>query len=243
MLKKIFHRSTPKKRAEVTVDMHSHIIHKLDDGVKSLEESIDIVKTLVSLGYKKIITTPHIREYVYENSSNEILSRVEVLQEAIKSENIDVTLEVAAEYYLDQELFRRVQAKDILTIDDNYLLFETSLLSPPINLYEAIYEMKLQGYQPILAHPERYRYITKPKEIFTKLKEEGVLFQLDINSLGGHYGREAKKHAKLLVKWKMIDFLGSDLHSLKQASFLSSIISSNYYQKILQTNPIKNNLL
>ena len=243
MIRRVLAYLIPQKKTHIRVDMHSHIIPNFDDGSKSLEESLAIIQTLISLGYEKIITTPHVRKHIYEFNSSEILEVLESLKKALEHENIDIELEVAAEYYLDEGLLKKVSENDILTIGGKYLLFETSLFASPLYLLEAIYEMKLQGYIPILAHPERYHYIKNHKKTFSELKEEGVLFQLDINSLGGYYGKRSKKIAHLLAKWRMIDFVGSDLHNSKQASYLSTIIASNYYQKILQTNPIKNNLL
>ena len=244
MIMDFFRKTELKKVSTLNTDIHSHLIPAIDDGSKSIDESLAILNSMSRLGYKKIITTPHIIVDRYPNSTERVLRGLERLREAIDADNLDIELEVGAEYYMDEEFSRRLDIDDILTIgDEKYLLFEASYNLKPIVFEEIIYKMQVKGYRPILAHPERYRYISNPKDDFLKLKELGLLLQLDINSLGGHYGKSAKNHAKILIKLGIVDFLGSDVHNIKQVSFLEKIFGTKEYQDIFKSNNILNDTL
>jgi len=221
-------------------DLHSHLIPGIDDGSQSIEDTLEILHMMSNLGYKKIITTPHIMADTYRNSTKCILDGLATLREAIFYANIDIKIDVAAEYYLDELFLERLNNGDILTLGGGYLLFETSYISKPINFEEIIFKMTMKGYKPLLAHPERYRYISHPKKIYSRMKELNIYFQLDINSLGGYYGKDALRLAKLLSRWGMIDFLGSDIHYKKQVLYLESVFKSREYQNIWINNNIKN---
>jgi tyrosine-protein phosphatase YwqE len=240
-----FWKKAEKSDAPVLkTDLHSHLIPGIDDGSQSMEESLAILRAMADLGYKKVITTPHVMVDAYRNSTDTILNGLVLLKEAAASEGIDIELDAAAEYYMDEEFVRRLDANDILTIgDEGYLLFETSYVSKPMNFEEVVFEIGAKGYKPLFAHPERYRYITEPEKMFGRMKEMGVFFQLDINSLGGHYGRQAKKHAELLIEWGMVDFLGTDTHHKKQVAYLAEVFKGKSYRELWEKNEIKNALL
>ncbi len=225
------------------IDLHSHLIPGIDDGSKSLDESLEILQGMSALGYKKVITTPHVMADAYQNSTQTILEGLELLQKGVIKAGIEIEIRAAAEYYFDEELVARLDKGDILTIEDEYLLFETSYFSKPLNFEEIIFEIQAKGYKALLAHPERYRYIQDPRYEFEQMKKLGIYFQLDINSLGGHYGREAKRNALLLSDWGMIDFLGSDIHRKKQVDFLKEVFVDSNYLKLLKTNRILNDTL
>jgi len=236
-------REDKESRISLDIDIHSHLIPGIDDGSQSLQESIEMIELMSNLGYKKMITTPHVMADSYPNSTETLRNGLEQLKEAIKVAKIDMILEVAAEYYLDELFVERLQSDDILTIGDGYLLFETSYVSKPMNFENIIFDMKVKGYKPILAHPERYRYITQAKEEYRQMKELGLYFQLDINSLGGFYGKQAQEQAKVLMELGMIDFLGSDIHHKRQVSNLAKVLKSRAYQSIWSKNQIKNSRL
>ncbi len=224
-------------------DLHSHILPGIDDGSKSIEESLAMLQAMSDLGYQKVITTPHVMADLYRNSSVTIRDKLAILQEAAKNADIPIEIEAGAEYYLDEELIHRLRSDDLLTISDRYVLFETSYSAKPINFEEAIFEMGAKGYKPILAHPERYRYITDPHGMYDRIKELGVFFQIDINSLGGHYGKQAKDLAWYLCEHGMVDFLGSDAHGMRHISFLDEVFKLPYPEGFWSRNEIKNNFL
>jgi len=215
----IFGRKKKNYTLPIWVDIHSHLLPGLDDGVKSVEESIYILKILQKLGYRKVITTPHVMRDHYPNSNQKILSRLAYVQEQLYKQNIKIKLEAAAEYYLDEYLIAKLNNQEkLLTFGQNYLLFETSFFNKPAFLEEAIFNMNTQGYQPVLAHPERYGYLQNNLKEIEKLKNMNLYLQMNILSLTGFYSVEVRKFAIKLLKANLIDFIGSDCHNALQAN-------------------------
>jgi tyrosine-protein phosphatase YwqE len=208
------------------VDIHSHLLPGLDDGVKSIEESIYILKIFQRLGYKKIITTPHVMSDHYPNSNIDILTKLKLVKEAMRKNNMRIQLEAAAEYYLDEAFIDKISSKEeLLTFGENYLLFETSFFNKPAFMEEAIFNMNAQGYQPVLAHPERYAYILNDLQLLKKLKNMNLLLQMNMLSLSGYYSKDVKQFSKKLLKSNLIDFIGSDCHNALQANEMANMLN------------------
>jgi tyrosine-protein phosphatase YwqE len=229
--------------SQLTVDIHSHLIPGIDDGAQSMEESIALLQAFEELGYEKIITTPHIMSDSYPNSMETILSGLEALRMRAELEGISLQIEAAAEYYLDEYFFDEMQKTEVLTIDDTYVLFESSYFARPLQMEEMIFAIGEAGYKAMMAHPERCRYIKNPRKEFGRLKELGVFFQVNINSFGGHYGVQARKFAEFLSEAGMIDFLGSDVHHMRQVESLKNVLHSDRYREIFKYNTILNGKL
>lgn len=179
-------------------DLHSHLIPGIDDGSKSMEMSLDLLKRFSALGYKKVITTPHIMSDYYKNTPEIILGGLEKVKEAIAIEGINIEIEAATEYYLDHRFRELIKEKNLLTFGDRYVLFELSFTAEPPGVKEAIFEMIMEGYKPILAHIERYPFYINEWDTINNLRERGCLLQLNINSLSGQYGPQVKKWQKPL---------------------------------------------
>ena len=244
MIFPFFKKPQEKKRGPVLkVDLHSHFIPAIDDGSQSMEESLSLLKGMEALGYEKVITTPHIMIDVYRNTPQIIKEGLVSLRKAAKAEGIKLNIETAAEYYLDEGFYDHLHSDEVMSIKGKYLLFETSYVSKPLQIEEMIFEISAAGYTPLMAHPERYRYVSDPLKEYGRWKELGVLFQLDLNSLGGHYGKDAKKKAEILSNNGMIDFLGSDVHHLKQTKFLGDVFMSEAYAQVCDNNTILNDTL
>ena len=244
MIFPFFKKQKEKKRGPVLkVDLHSHFIPGIDDGSQSMEESLSLLKGMEAIGYEKVITTPHIMVDVYRNTPKIIKEGLASLREAAKAEGIGLEIEAAAEYYLDEGFYDHLHSGEVMSINNKYLLFETSYASKPLQLEEMIFEILATGYIPLMAHPERYRYVRDPLKEYSRFKELGVLLQLDLNSLGGHYGKDAQKKAEILSENGMIDFLGSDVHHLKQTQFLDDVFNSEKYAKVWENNTILNHTL
>ena len=160
-----------------------------------------------------------------------------------KEAGIHLEIEAAAEYYLDEGFLKHLHSPDLLTIGGEYLLFETSYIAKPLQFDEILFEIISAGYKPLLAHPERYRYIHDLEKEYNALKKKGVYFQVNVNSFGGHYGKEAKRKANFLNKNGMIDFLGSDVHHIKQVQTLTKMKEKKVYATIFEYNTILNNTL
>lgn len=217
------------------VDMHSHLLPNIDDGSKSMEDSISMIKGLGNLGYEKIITTPHIMGDYYPNTPEIIRSKVTTLNEALIKEGINLKIEAAAEYFLD-DFFEELLAKgvELLTFSDNFLLVEFSTFAMPVNAFNLIFELQTKGYKVILAHPERYVYLANQFEQFEQLKSQGCLFQANLLSLAGHYGSEQKKLGIKMLKAGMIDYLGTDLHRqghLAKLGMVDKKIQKTYFKE------------
>lgn len=228
---------------EIKVDMHSHLIPGIDDGSQSLEESMSIIKGLYELGIRKIITTPHIMADFYRNTPEIIRSGTKIVQEALSKELPDVSFDAAAEYYLDEFFLQDLKdGKEMLLIDNKFLLFELPFMTIPRQLNEAIFEMQTRGYKPILAHPERYNYYEKNINALQELKDKGVLLQLNWASIIGYYSKGSKKLAIQLLKNNMIDFIGSDIHNPQQLPALKASMN-NKTAALLNNMSIYNNSL
>jgi tyrosine-protein phosphatase YwqE len=223
------------------IDLHSHLIPGIDDGSKSMEESIQLLKGLQDLGYEKVITTPHVMIDAYGNTKKSIEEALINVQTEMHTQCLSIKMETAAEYYLDEGLLPLVKSKDVLLVADTYLLFETSYTHRPQQLEEVIFEILSAGYVPLLAHPERYRYMKNDLCLYQNLKELGAEFQVNLNSFNGYYGSHAQKQARLLSKNGLIDFLGSDTHNIKHVKNLAHVLKSMDYSEIYRHNKIKNN--
>ena len=239
-----FRKKEEKKPApQLKVDLHSHLIPAIDDGSQNMEESLTLLRGMEALGYQKVITTPHIMADAYKNTPEIINGGLSALRKTALEEGIEVEIDAAAEYYLDDGFVDLLEQGEMMTINGKYLLFETSYISKPLRTEEMIFEITSAGYIPIMAHPERYRYIQDPLKEYSRFKELGVLFQVNLNSFGGHYGKSAKILADFLSKHGMIDFLGSDVHHQKHVSSLESVFLSDAYRDIFEYNDILNDTL
>ena len=213
--------------SEIGVDIHSHLIPGVDDGAKDLKDSIELIKGLKDLGFKKIITTPHIYSDYYPNTSDRLLAGLDTLRRGLKAANVDIEVSCAAEYFMDEVFEEYLDTNDILTVHDNYVLVEMSFFSECIRLEEYLFKMQIKGYQPILAHPERYTYYAKNFERFQNLKDRGCKLQLNLLSLTGHYGKEVKDLAIQLLDANLYDFVGTDTHNVEHLEKLKTLIPTN----------------
>jgi protein-tyrosine phosphatase len=225
----------------VGTDMHSHLLPGIDDGSPDMETSLELIRRMMQLGFKKFITTPHIMWEMYKNTPAIINEKLELVREALKKEGIDVEINAAAEYFLDDHVEELLSQKQkLLTVYDNMVLVEFSLASQPYNIKDVLFEMTMQGYQPIIAHPERYIYFEQAKDFYDELKDSGYYFQLNTNSLSGYYGKSAEKLAQYLLKKDYYNFLGSDLHHFRHIEALSNPVITSQLNKLLDTGKIMN---
>lgn len=208
------------------IDIHSHLLPNIDDGSKSFEESASLIKRLNSYGIKNFVVTPHIMDGVWNNTPSIIETKRYELTDYLSKQGIyDIQIRAAAEYMLDSNFETLLQTKKLLTIKDHFILIEFSYINPPINLKEIIFNIQIAGYQPILAHPERYSFFHTNYKEYSKLKEAGCLFQLNLLSLSSYYGPQVNRVAKQLLKDNLIDFAGTDTHHHRHLDALETINS------------------
>jgi len=209
--------------AGLVCDIHSHLIPGIDDGSPDMDTSIRLIRGLADLGYKKIVTTPHINADMFPNTPDTILAGRAAVETALKEQQIDISFHAAAEYLLDDGFARSLaEGAPLLTLKDNLVLVELSFAVPAINLKEILFQLQLKGYQPVLAHPERYLYFAANKGWYDQIREAGCLFQLNLLSFIGYYGKDARLLAEYLLKKRYFDFLGSDLHHPRHLDALHS---------------------
>jgi tyrosine-protein phosphatase YwqE len=221
--------------------MHSHLIPGIDDGAKDMEDSIQLIKGLKELGYRKLITTPHIQGDFFHNTPGIIGEGLEAVRAELTRQHIGIELHAAAEYLIDDNFIRLLgDEAPMLTLKDRLILVELSFAVPAINLKEIIFEVQLKGYQPVLAHPERYLYFGADKSWYDQLKDAGCYFQLNLLSIKGYYGKGSQELAQYLIKKKYVDFLGTDLHHEKHLANLHSSRIADTVKKLLDTGIIQN---
>ncbi len=228
-----FFSKKPKlNEVPLRADIHTHLIPGIDDGVPTLDHSLEVIRCLQDAGYKKIITTPHVISDSYKNTPEIILSGLKSLRAFLNDRKIEITIEAAAEYYLDTWLIHEVNSgNQLLTFGDKFFLFEMNYVTEPYQLNDFIFSLSTKGYKPVLAHPERYQFMTLAKA--EDLRQRGVLLQMNILSLIGFYSKPVQSMAHKLVDNELVDFLGSDCHSLRQASFIKEAQQHKYLKKPL----------
>lgn len=213
-------------------DMHSHLIPGIDDGAQEMDQTIAMLAKFESLGYQKIVTTPHIMTDSFPNNPEIILSGLEKVKNEIKKVGIEIEIEAAAEYYFDETLMPKIKNKELLTFGDNYVLVEFAFHSPPQFLDQLFFELKTHGYRPVIAHFERYLYYLGKIDKAEKWRSEGINIQININSLFGQYGPEVQKQAEKLIDEGQFDFVGTDCHRIEHLMILEKNLSSPYLHKI-----------
>jgi protein-tyrosine phosphatase len=230
----------PANFSALYCDMHSHLIPGIDDGSPDMETSLELIKGMVDLGYKKIITTPHIMWDMYKNTNEIIQIGWEAVNRELEKKKIGVEFHAAAEYFLDDHFVDLVNGKaPLLTIKDNMVLVEFSFVEAAINFKEILFTLQIKGYQPIIAHPERYLYFRPNKDWYDDIKNTGCLFQLNLLSLSGYYGKASVELAHYLIKKNYISFLGTDLHNARHMQALGSS-ANDTIKKLMDSGMIQN---
>lgn len=222
------------------IDIHSHLLPKIDDGVQSLKESIALIKKFKLLGYTKLITTPHIISDFYPNNREIITEKLHTLQKALKVEEVDIAIEAGAEYYVDMNFLALIEEDNLIKFMNHYVLFETSYADRPIILEQVIHDLQERGYIPVMAHPERYLYLHNNIALYKRLKADGVLFQINAKSLFDK-SKITYKVARKLIKLGLVDFIGSDAHRMRDLTKLEHFLKSRECREMIKLNIIKNN--
>ncbi len=206
----------------IVTDIHSHILPGIDDGSPDIDTSLILVEGLIKLGVKQAVATPHIIGDLYRNDATSINKALSILKKALLENQIDFKVSAAAEYMLDAYFLELLSTKTpLLTIKDNLVLTEFSYADKPYSVEQIVFAIITEGYQPILAHPERYGYYHNDFKQYNFLNELGFLFQVNLLSLSGYYGKPAAKAANYLIKNNLASFVGTDLHHERHLNALS----------------------
>lgn len=227
--------------SSLKTDLHSHLIPEIDDGAKNLDNSLELIRSLYNLGFSKLITTPHIMSDYYKNDITTIKNGLHDVKKAVKEAKINVSLEAAAEYYVDFEFQKAIPKKEFLFFGDKYILIELSFIAEPQELDITIFDLQVKGYNVVLAHPERYAYYGLKD--YQRYLDKGVFLQLNLLSLIGYYSEEVKKKAELLVDKNLVAFVGTDCHNINHVSLLKECFTNQYWHKLLDSGKLLNSSL
>ncbi|RZK49435.1 MAG: hypothetical protein EOO99_05430 [Pedobacter sp.] len=224
----------------IEIDMHSHLLPAIDDGSQSVEESVVLIKELQALGFSDLITTPHSMQEIHPNTDDSIKKAHTSLKKVMPS---GVTLRASSEYYLDEHFYKQVAAQALLPMPGNRILVEFSQVTRPNELEQQFFNLALQGYQVILAHPERYMFLHRDFNFYKRLKDMEIEFQVNALSFTKYYGDKVKAVAEKLVDMDMIDFFGTDTHNMRHIEALKTVPQSKHFQKLMDSGLLRNNSL
>lgn len=195
------------------IDIHTHIIPKIDDGARSVEETFALIKEAETAGITDIILTPHYISGYYDTNSAEVRFWVEKLQEALENQNINVKLHHGMEIYISNELEKQVDKKEVITLNDSkYLLVELPMRSEIKYAEQILFKVQSKGYKVIIAHPERYDFVQANPNIVQDFIDRGYIIQSNFGSIVGVYGKKAEKAIKELLSLNLVHVLASDSH-------------------------------
>lgn len=227
------------------LDFHNHIIPAVDDGSTDSETSIALIKGLNDLGFTDFVFTPHIISDTHPNTKETISNGFEVLNSAFKNNNMNIPCSFAAEYMLDDMFHQKLRNKEpLLKLRNNKILVEFSYIQRPDYVEHLSFDMQIQGYEPILAHPERYIYYHNNWESnYGHLKDLGFELQLNLLSLTPYYGKEIQKIAQKMLKAEMFDFACTDIHHFRHLEALNTFFTKNSLAELFQQYKLRNNEL
>ena len=230
--------------APLGTDMHCHLVPKVDDGSKCVEESIECLQTLKAVGYNKVIITPHFQHPRFPNDEEDIKRRYEELKKQATDEGVEIELVgIGGEYRIDSGFAKRLESPKFLKVGGKYVLVEFSLHQQMMGSDELIFDLQMKGYEVILAHPERYPYLNVNGMRMEQLKNQGVYFQINSLSLGGFYGEEAKQRAFEMLERGWVEFIGTDTHNTMYAQALRDLTHNRKVQKVMEKYQFLNNTL
>ena len=225
-------------------DIHSHILFDVDDGSRTIDESIELLKKLNEIGFNNLILTPHyIQGSEYSSENKEKRKKLKMLETEIKKQNLNINIYLGNEIFINDNIYDLIKNNVINTLNNSrYILVELPFHNQIVNLEDIIYELKIKGLIPIIAHPERYSYFQNNYKEIDRLREEGFLFQGNYASILGYYGKESKKLLKYMLKKQYIDYLGTDIHRINKTYVIDNftkiekniikITKEKYYNKI-----------
>ena len=203
------------------IDIHSHILFGVDDGPKTIDETILMLEQAVKEGITEIISTSHSCHPQFNVTSEQVLNQIATLQGALNTQQIPLKLHTGHEVRLVEDLVEKIASKEVLLLgNSNYLLLELPSSNVPKYTREMIIRLQENGITPIIAHPERNKMIAERPQKLEELIREGAVAQITAGSLAGHFGSSVQKLSLNLVKANLVHCYGSDVHNLQTRPFL-----------------------
>lgn len=236
-------QTPPATFAVLGADMHCHLVPQVDDGSKSLEETLSCLQTLAQVGYDRLYITPHFQFPRYPNKEDVITRRFEELKAEVENRGIPIQLAgIGGEYRIDDSFRTRLEKGTFLKVKDKVLV-ELSLHQLRLGVEETLFDLGMDDNEVILAHPERYPYYNVHSQTLSVLKEQGVYFQVNVLSLIGFYGTQAQRNALDFIKQGWVEYLGTDMHNTIYARALLDAAQNRTVRKILDENKFLNSEL
>ena len=202
-------------------DIHCHVLPGIDDGSPDAATSVELIKRMKAWGLERIIASPHVTNLTFPNTPETVGAAREALKKALADDGTDIVIENSAEYRIDDLFARELEAERLMTLPNNYILIENPFVREPGNLDSVIFDLQVRGLRPILVHPERYEV----------LHNAGAMFQINVLSLAGGYGKDERKIADMLIEKGLVDFVGTDLHNAAHADIIDRYLASSDYLK------------
>lgn len=228
----------------VSTDMHAHFLPGIDDGSPDVATSLQLIRGLQDLGYRRLIATPHIMSGFYPNTPETIRGALHVTQQAAQEAGLTLPLEAAAEYFMDESMEALADSGEILSFGQpKCVLVEMSFVSYAPMWESIFFALQTRGYQPVLAHPERYAYFHQNFKAYQAFIDRGGWLQVNLTSLAGHYGKSTQRVARELIKQRMVHLLGTDLHHQQHLQVLKNSLFDKEMHKALEGVDWKNSLL
>jgi tyrosine-protein phosphatase YwqE len=213
-------------------DVHNHLLPGVDHGAQSVDDSIKLIERLMAIGINKFVFTPHVTARTFENTPETIKMGFDVLNQAVNERGLDIDMQYSAEYRMDEYWLRQREEDKLIKMPNDYLLLENSYQQEMMMMDDIMFDLRIQGYKPMLAHPERYSYYSMRHDRYRSLHNAGVKFQVNLLSLAGFYGSGPKAAAEWLIDNKFCDFLGSDMHNEKHAEVLEGYLASKEWARL-----------
>lgn len=226
MFRSLFKKREPRQLWFGT-DIHCHILPGIDDGSPDADTSLHLIERMASWGINRIIASPHVTDETFENSRETVTPALEALRQAMNRTGCTMPVGHSAEYRIDELLMRNIEQQTLMPYPNNYLLIENSYLQEPWNLDQLIFDLQVRGIKPIMAHPERFTYYHGRRQRYHELHQAGALFQINVLSLAGYYGKPERQIAEYLIEHDLVDFCGTDLHHDKHADCIESYLGSS----------------
>lgn len=231
----IFHRKKENNQLFYNTDVHCHILPGVDHGSQDVEQSIEMLRAERDMGITRVILTSHVTAETFENTPDTLRPAFEILKQAVaETEDIShMKLYLSAEYRMDEFWDKQYSLGNQIAMPGNYILMENSFHQELLGLDELLFDLKVKGYKPILAHPERYIYYAQRKQRLEQLHNTGTKFQVNLLSLAGYFGQHCRETALWLVKHGMVDMLGSDMHGMEHVKVIQDYINSKEWRKLV----------
>lgn len=224
-----FSKKTPEK-LWFSTDIHCHIFPGIDDGSPTVERSMELVERMQEWGFNRIFASPHVTQGSFPNTPDTIAAAGRLLHDALRDAGSSLVLGNSAEYRLD-DLFAEQRAKGILlTLPGNLLLVENSFIQEPMGFDNLLFDLQVEGFRPILVHPERYYYYYSNPERYRAIHNAGVAFQINLLSLSGYYGKDEKRIAEKLIEMGLVDYVGTDLHGMRHVDSINTYLASRDFK-------------